>query len=231
MRSFHQAAKALALFIVLVTSGAFRPITTDAGHFTNWINVFAPFYGTWNPSDISTPGGWAPPESHHTPWGGNWAIDYYKPGGNTGYLLVSNSNSGAGYGYMYSGATQGSCLNPMYYAGLSYKIQLYDDYSNRGWLLFAHVDPTDSGGDPYQVPEQQALSTETFIGRTRFWSQSDCYDVSNSAGVHWHVEMSQPTHNACYSYAYTTDLALTTSDALGAVGSNATWTPPYCGGP
>lgn len=195
--------------------------------FTNWINVWAPFNGTWNLGDQ------APPENHAHPWGGDFATDYYKAPGNTGYFGISNSNSGNANGWIYANDGGNSSCSGSAWAGYSYKIQVYDDYQNRGWVLLAHVDATDSQGSTYFLPEQTVIDPWDFVGRTKFWTYNDpCWKVTTNAGVHWHVEMKNAIANyACYSYAYESDKALTTSDTLGAVGSNATWSPPYCGGP
>ncbi len=201
----------------------------SANHYTNWMNIWAPFSGIWNPFDDDD----VDPENHHTPWGGDWATDYYKTPGNTGYLGVTNSNSGTAYGYIYDGGNdQSSCDEWWDWAGYAITIQIYDDYLNRGWLVYAHVDATDSLNSSYFVPEETQLYPWYFVGRTKQWTNSDCWQVTTSSGVHWHVEMNNSgTHNACYSYEQQVNLSLTTGDTLGAVGSNASWSPPYCGGP
>ncbi len=217
----------VSLIFVSSALGGFRTThEASATTFTNWINVWAPFSGTWNLGNN------APPESHHKPWGGDWSVDYYKTAGNTGYFGISNSNSGNANGWMYSGEGAATSCSGGYWAGYRYKLHVYDDYDNRGWVVIAHVDATDSLGSSYFLPTATVINPWTFVGRTYWWDSSLCYQVTTNAGNHWHFEMKNAIDNkACYSYSGQSNLSLSTSNTLGAVGSNATWTPPYCGGP
>lgn len=69
-----------------------------AHHYSNWLNIFAPYNGTWNKY------GYIPqynvdPAVHHHPFGGQWGTDYYAPHGTAaGFRLANSIPGGIAYG-------------------------------------------------------------------------------------------------------------------------------------
>lgn len=182
-----------------------------ASHFTNWLVVRAPFAGYWDRF------GYANPATHHTPWFGDWATDFYQAPGAAGAFRISNSNGSSAFGIV---GRKGSSCNGTTWAGWAYKFNVYDDSGSRGWYLAAHVSDYNGPGQPYQLQMNQTVYDGNLIGWTAFWGQSSCYDVSNLDGVHWHIEMYQPVHYSCW-YPWSAGTYLGASSVLGAVGSNS----------
>lgn len=85
-----------------------------------------------------------------------------------------------------------------------------------------------NGGAPYSLYVGQVLYNGAHLGWTAWWpSGGSCYQVANAEGVHLHLEMGQGVHSACFpQYQPATNLSVW--DFIGAVGSNATWSPPHC---
>jgi hypothetical protein len=206
-----------------------RPVS--AAHFTHWVHVKAPFAGkfAW-----ATPPTDTYPTAHGQPYGGDWSTDYYAVAGTAGALRISSSAGYAVSGYVLE-QPKTSCLNPNYWAGWKYKIRIDDSsLGARGWYVVSHVSEYNGPGNPYYLSMGQTIYNGTHIGWTAWWQQpaaGTCYQVTTSAGVHWHVEMYNYTHYSCF-YPYVRGQSLTTSNVLGAVGANGTgkasacWTPP-----
>lgn len=99
-------------------------------------------------------------------------------------------------------------------------IELRDsNFGFRGLVVYAHVQDT-YGTVWYRLQPGQRLTNGAGIGWTERWAYSDCYEVWDNAGVHWHLEAYQPVHYSCW-YPYQTGAALVQGAVLGAVGSNA----------
>ena len=197
--------------------------TAESGHFTNWLNLQAPYAGYWNkticpdPGDPYTPQ-CAAPQNHHRPWAGDWATDFYQTPGAAGSFRIANSNGGTAYGYLPS--PPGSSCSGSTWAGYAYKFSVYDGTGQRGWYLLAHVSGSNGIDPEYVLGQYTTVYNGTFVGYTAFWGTSTCYNVTTFGGVHWHVEMSQPTHYACWK-PWSPGSSLGVTDMLGAVGSNA----------
>jgi hypothetical protein len=201
-----------------------------ASHFTNWLTIQAPFDGYWNKTICSDPMDpyspqCAAPEEHHKPWGGDWATDYYQTPGAAGSFRIANSAGDTAYGYLPYPA--GSSCGGSTWAGYAYNISVYDGSGYRGFLVLAHVSGSNGIGGEYVIPQYSTLYNGNFVGYTTCWGTSTCYNVTTFSGVHWHVEMGQPTHYACWA-PWSPDAHLGVSDMLGAIGSNATLWPYKC---
>lgn len=127
-RSWKAAALvALAVGILM----PLNPAAVSAGHFTTWIHARAPFAGVWNYDNN------APPATHHTPWGGDWAVDYYKTSGTYGYYRATFSGGG-GYPYAAVASNGSSGGDPNVWAGRAYVLSLYEPgQTYRGWYTIA----------------------------------------------------------------------------------------------
>jgi hypothetical protein len=213
---------ALIGFAVCVASVAALPVPARASHFTNWLDIYAPFSGYWNksicpdPSDPYSPQ-CAAPQDHHILWYGDWSTDFYQWPGAAGAFRIGNSNGGTAYG---SVASRGSSCMGSTWAGYAYTINVYDGSGQRGFYVLAHVADSDGFGTSYVLSPGAAIYNGGLVGWTAYWGTSSCYNVSNFDGVHWHVEMGQPVHYACW-HPWASGSSVSTADTLGAVGSNA----------
>jgi hypothetical protein len=89
----------------LGTFGAFSSRHASAGHHLWWVEVRAPFSGTWNLNN------WANPASHPIgQWAGDWATDYYAPQYTEGrwYSVTSDGS----YHSAKIGLTNNACNKP-----------------------------------------------------------------------------------------------------------------------
>lgn len=197
------------------TATAGRPGAMESvadSHFTHWVHWRAPFTGYWDRFGV------AHPSSHPTPWGGDWSVDYYSAPGTPGSFYASSSAGYSVYGIV--SAVSGSCSNRLVWAGYMYRVDVHDTgLGYRGWVLYAHVQDT-YGATWYRLQPGQQVTNGSGIGWTERWSYSSCYQATNDAGVHWHLEAYQPTHYACW-YPYQSGTGLAQGAVLGAVGSNA----------
>ena len=211
LRPMKWAARTVAILGVVVASFGFFAThvpQATAAHFTNWVLIQVPFDGTWNKN------GWAPPSTHHYPFGGDWGVDYYAPAGRLGYFRISTSDGGATkYGVV---ANVASSCEGSTWAGVAYTFDTFDGSGNRGSYVTAHVN--DAG---YSLAKYQTVYDGTGIGWTAQWPQTACYDVANAEGVHWHIEMGQALHYSCY-YPWAQNSPMYVGDTMGAIGSNAT---------
>lgn len=196
---------------VFGSSGPLHSQNATASHFTNWLEIRAPYAGYWDRF------GFTRPQTHHTPWNGNWATDYYAAPGANGAFRIVNSNGGTAYGTV---ASRGSSCAGSTWAGFAYTFSIYDGSGYRGWYVTAHVADTAPGGWSYLLQPGQAVYNGTHIGQTAFWGKSSCYEVDTFECVHWHIEMQQPTHYSCW-FPWSAGSYLQITNGLGAVGSNA----------
>lgn len=221
--------------------------SAQAGHSQSYVFPGSPFNGTW------ALGGYADPDFHHRPWGGDIATDYYQVQYTRGYFWpwtnYGYGANGGGYGVVASKGT--SCSNPNVWAGWAYKINLYNPGGHRGWALFAHVSEY---GPYYWMPSDQQFwyvgNTVTWgstVGWTAYWgsgqgvppdvpSDQKCYDLSYPSSNHFHVELGQrngsawivgASHYACF-YGYSNGQYLYSQDYLGVTGANASTERATC---
>lgn len=191
---------------------------TQAGHFTHWMMPGAPWSGQWSLTEH--------PSYHHRPYGGDWAVDYYQVPGTQGRFYISSSAGYSSYGIIE--ARGPACTNPNLWAGEYYQIGVYDSVlGRRGWYLVAHFSPY-APSDPWN-PWYWTVGATIYSGSTLGWTEywgggqgvGSCYVVNYLTSNHWHIEMQQPTHYACF-FPYTSGQWLNAATTLGAVGSNAT---------
>lgn len=166
------------------------------------------------------------PPTHHRPYGGDWGLDFYAVPWTAGRFWTTHSAGLSKYGKI--AANFSACLSPGDSAGLAYKIDIYDSTGKRGRYIQAHVNPFDSFGSPYMLPIGTTLGNGALLGHTYQFAYSGCYQVMTTAGVHWHLEMSNlggvptPSHRACWWPTYSLGGSVSYTSALGAIGSNAT---------
>lgn len=170
--------------------------------------------------------GYSHPSVHHTPWGGDWATDFYGYPGSPVRLDIREYSAGATagtpYGVVLSNGS--SCASPYDWAGTAYQIALYDGAgSSVGWVLYAHVDTSGVG----LYPVGSVLGANTLLGYTAQYPWSYCYQVSTSAGVHTHVEAYNDHDYACY-VPRPSGSVVAGGRALGGVGSNNTGPGQSC---
>jgi len=207
-----QTLACLFVAVAIVTVMVAGPRSAAASHFTHWILIRAPFSGYWDRFGI------AHPSSHHTPFGGDWGVDFYAPPGTGGTFFIANSNGLPAYGVV---ADRRPSCGGKDWAGWAYRFGLYDSSGYRGWYLVAHVSETNSIGSPYYLQPGTTIYNGNFIGWTAQYNYSNCYQVTNASGVHWHIEAFQPRHYSCY-FPYPSGTYLVSGQDMGAVGSNAT---------
>ncbi len=120
-----------ALLVVLLSAVVAITPQDARATFTNWILVQVPYAGTWNYNNN------APPATHHRPWSGDWATDYYNPPGTWGRFYLTTSDGGATkYGVV---ASVGSSCKGSDWAGIAYKFNMHDGSGYRGYYVTAHV--------------------------------------------------------------------------------------------
>lgn len=196
----------MRVFHVLVVGGA-ALLTSGC-----WVGVGTPYSGHWDRF------GFAHPSSHHRPWGGEWATDFYAPPGTPG-AFYSSTASGAAWGLV--ARLGGSCGNAQYWAGYVVIVDVHDDSGRRGWVAYAHVQDT-WGGTWYRPGVGQLLTNGSGLGWTDRWPTSPCYQVTNDAGVHWHLELWQvkgnPPTYSCYE-PYTSGQYLLQNSPFGRIGT------------
>jgi hypothetical protein len=199
--------------LVLILSAGIAFVPKDASAFTNWILVQVPYAGTWNYANN------APPATHHRPWSGDWATDYYNPPGTWGRFYLTTSDGGATkYGVV---ASVGSSCQGADWAGIAYKFNMYDGSGYRGYYVTAHVQDLSPYWQYYDLAQGQYMYDGYLIGWTYRFPRSDCYQVNYDSGVHWHIEMEQPSQYSCY-YPWSPSAYLASGSTMGAIGSNAT---------
>ena len=198
-----------------------------ASHSQSYVFPGAPYSGTWNLGNN------APPSTHHRPWVGDWAVDYYQSPGVQGNFYAA-SNDGTASGIVTKGS---SCLSPSDWAGWAYKFQVQNNSGNRGWYLLAHVSdygPPNPLGPPYQLADNQTVTNGTLVGWTAYWGGGSgvgtCYQVNFASSNHFHVEMKNSTavgHTSCY-YDWGISRQMTVTDWMGILGANTTTAPTAC---
>lgn len=193
----------------------------------------APFSGTWNLANYAPPYSTDPYNpSHHTPWNGNWATDFYQVQFTQGILYMV-SNDGTPQATMFRRSN--SCLDPNQYAGEAYEFNLSNSSGVRGKLVYAHV----SNWDPvnyqeYPIIQGQVLGNGALVGWVAYWGVGygvgECYKVYTDEGNHFHVEMGNSAlvgHLSCY-YPYVPSAYRYAGDYLGIAGANTTSEPETC---
>ncbi len=223
------------LFVALVTALAIAAGPTynaEASHSESYVFPGAPFSGYYNLGNN------APPSSHHRPWGGHWATDFYHTSGVEGKLWIA-TNDGTTYAVV---AAKGSSCTGNAWAGWAYKFDLRNASGSRGWYLLAHV--SDIGMDPfnpYQLYQGQSVTNGATVGWVAFWGSGagvpagvppaqQCYAVNYDSSNHFHVEMGQSigaNHYACY-YTYSASQYVWAQDYLGIAGANTSSYPSAC---
>lgn len=229
----RRIALTIAGVVTAFASLTFLATVTSASHSESYVFPGAPYSGTWNL------GNYAPPASHHRPWAGNWATDFYQVQYTQGILRLV-SNDGTPYAIMSSRTN--SCRFESDYAGEAYKFDVYDSSGNRGWLEYAHVSNWDPVGyQTYYIVNGNVLVNGSLVGWVAYWgmgqgvpagvpSDQKCYDVSFNSSNHWHVEMKNSPavgHNSCY-YNYPSSDPRGAGDWLGIAGANTTTAPAPC---
>lgn len=143
--------------------------------------------------------------------------DYYASPGTRGDFRIT-PGSGNGYGTILSNGS--ACADPNLQGGRAYKFDVGDTtYGIRGKLAFGHVsDINPATGVQFTVSPGSTVYNGQQLGWTKQFPYSTCYQVSTSAGVHWHVEMYQPTHYSCF-INWAANATLTTANTLGRIGS------------
>lgn len=170
--------------------------------------------------------GIAGPAIHHTPWGGDWSVDFYGyPGSNVRFRVkegVPGATVGVAYGVIESNAS--SCASPYDHAGTAYRIGLYDGANQHvGWVVYAHVETAGVG----LLPIGAVVVHGDVLGSVEQFPFSSCYQVSDPAGVHTHVELFNDHDYACY-VPWAPGATLFARDTLGKVGSNNTGPQQPC---
>ncbi len=212
---------------VVISAAILVAGTANAGHFTHWVLVGAPYTGQW--STFEHPG------AHHHPYGGDWGMDHLSGAGpfTEGRLYISNNFGHSTWGKIED--RKPSCANPALWAGEYYRIGLYDAaLGYRGWVVMSHFTPY-SFSDPWN-PNYYSVGATVFngavLGWTEFWGNGNhvgtCYQVSVPQHSHWHVEMDQGAHAYSCFFPYSTGQTLAASTTLGAVGANATQHKASC---
>ena len=175
--------------------------------------VKSPLYGgEWDRFGI------ADPSYHHTPWGGDWALDEYGDPGDLVRFRIRELDPAATAGKAYGviETNWSSCASPYDWAGTAYQIGVYDGDGNHvGWVLYAHVDTSAVG----LLPIGTVVGYGTILGTIEQYAWSSCYQVVDPAGVHTHVEVYNDSDYACYEPYYAGTL-LYPRDTLGEIGSS-----------
>lgn len=166
---------------------------TLATHHANPHAILVPFAGTW----AKQPEG-EHPSNHHTPFGGQWAVDHYQSPPAGGVFRWAPH---------YAGSTNGrvilrgeACADPNLQGGIFYRVAVENStYGTRGWVLYAHVSKTNPlDGAEYLIPVGTVLGNGHHLGWVKQWPMSACYFVSQADGNHWHIEMLQHEHHSCF---------------------------------
>ncbi len=196
----------LGLLVALV-------LPTLASAWDNDDNTYSyqrtPFSGWWDRFYIAHPaypdyharsqceaygGGWlaTKPDCNDTSsvWGpGDWATDYYNvPGTAVKFKSLDLGKSYKAKVYQVSPTCSSGS------AGYTVFIDLWVSGGGwEGWVAYGHLSSV-------QVSIGQVLSQDQLLGYTsQYTYQSGCWEVSNSAGVHTHVEMYNYAQYSCYT--------------------------------
>lgn len=219
----------LGAFVALSVLPTAQVHVARSGHSTRWVTVIAPFSGYWDKY------GQSPPATHHDPLTafilGDWATDFYQIPGTTGRWYSAMSD-GSLYTAKVFSVTNACNAGSWTTAGLRYQIDLRDNTNTKiGHWGYIHVDPRSSSGAQYWLSSGVTLAQGMKIGYTHQYSYlAGCWEVSNDAGVHWHIVGYNVHAYSCW-YPWTSGTnpgppwgsTLTVGqDGMGAVGANAT---------
>jgi hypothetical protein len=208
----------------LSSANLVRTTSAGDGDGWTWINPGPGPEGIWDRFGI------AGPQIHHrvaceppqmrwyeyntgcvSGWGyGDWSLDFYgyddqpvtwyarsewDPAAVTSQVWAISPTCAAGGG----GAGGWTVYVDVYYWGVW-----------EGWMSYGHLNWP-------QVYPGQILYTGTTLGYLNQWAQSSCYNVSNPAGVHTHIEAYNSTLYSCY-WPWPSGSWLNWWDTVGAIG-------------
>lgn len=124
---------------------------------------------------------------HWTPNGGDIGWDYYGSPGTAVHAIVASPAPGTAAPRMVVKSVTYGCG-----AGYRVLIDIYMGTTYLGWVSYSHLSnvPVSAG---------QALGFGAQIGTTnRYPYKAGCWEVSNDAGVHTHIEVRSVSKYACY---------------------------------
>jgi hypothetical protein len=120
--------------------------------------------------------------------GGDWSVDLYQ-GDGTGVRFKQYSN-----GVWFTAkvwAIQPTCGAGASAGGWTVFVDLLIPGYWEGWVSYGHLESV-------FVSPGQNISADQYIGMTKLWPQTSCYDVAGNDGVHTHIEMYNSSKYACY---------------------------------
>lgn len=119
--------------------------------------------------------------------GGDWSVDFYQ-GDGTRVQFKQYYN-----GVVFTAKVW--AIQPTCGAGVSGGSTVFIDLNIpgywEGWVSYGHLDSV-------SVSPGQDISADQYIGMTKWWPRTSCYDVLGNDGVHTHMEMYNSSKYACY---------------------------------
>jgi hypothetical protein len=217
---------AVAFSIGLIGTNLVRTATAGDRDPWTWINTGGGADGYWDRFGIAGPGvhhrvACAPPQirwyEYNTGcvsgWGyGDWSLDFYgydeqpvtwharsewDPAAITAQVWAISPTCAVG------GGSRG---------GWTVYVDVYYWGAWEGWMSYGHLNWP-------QVYPGQIIYTGATLGYLNQWPRSSCYDVSNPAGVHTHIEAYNSSLYSCY-WPYWSGTWLNWWDTVGAIGVN-----------
>jgi hypothetical protein len=127
---------------------------------------------------------------HHQPSVGQWAMDFYAPGGTGVYVYAAPKDSSKSIRAYVTAISASSCGANK--AGYNVKVEFRHSGTPVGYVLYSHV-------VNLRVGQGEINRWGTRIGDVGYWSSpSSCWQVRGPSGAHTHIEMANYLGSSCY---------------------------------
>lgn len=183
------------------------------------VSIGMPFAGYWNRY------GFAPPATHpvyHSWTGAQWSTDLYAAPGTAVKFYVSSSATVKGKVKAVTAVPNCTWNGSAVDAGKYVAIDVMAGTKRLGSVVYVHLDAVG-------VTVGQEITSGTSVGSLKLWSQSTCYNVTGSSGVHTHFEAGSAItgqYSCWQNYAAGTSLAA--GAVIGKVGTTGRTTKGAC---
>lgn len=179
-----------------------------------------PFSGRWDQEGIASPG------SHgvwHSWAGAQWSSDFYAAEG-TAVSFYAFDESVPWWPYVWGKVKKVADVpNCTADAGKYVVVDIHNIYNQKiGVVVYVHLDAV-------AVTEGSTIGSFQTLGKLKYWSYSNCWQVNSSGGTHVHMEFgsSNAGQAACWMN-YSAGAWLGSSSYIARVGTTNTSSPAAC---
>ena len=150
---------------------------------------------------------------YHADYGADWATDLYAPAGTKAYFHISGATGKTSFSYSTSPSSCG--------AGIAVRINISVGGKNLGWVQYDHLNTANTNFT-------NGIANGEFLGTTKQWPYSTCYQVTAPSGVHSHFSASQVNRFSCWLDYGKVGTAVTAGLPIAILGANNTAAQTKC---